>query len=363
MQGPRSPETHEWPQVVDFLNVNLRQNKSWTITSEYPTALSANNIHNMSIITEDEKIISHAVLKTFVVKTPHAIFKVGAIGSVITAPDHRQKGHSRKNIENCIALAQKQECDLVILWTDQFDFYRKLGFELAGFDYSYIYENPGTIQNKKLRFVSGNNVDPNALQKLYSQHTVHAVRSTEDFRNFLKIPNSNVFTAWDQNNQLVGYAVEGKGLDLINYIHEWAGQVDALLDLFQYIRTQKNDVITVMVPAHSQNLRNKISQAAGISHQGFLGMLKIVNKEALLSKVKKAFKEEGFDKIVLEQQNEKLVFGFGTDLYTLEKDSDLLQMIFGPMNVNALDFVSTDSKQKLSAVLPMPLWIWGWDSI
>ena len=78
MQGPRSPETHEWPQVVDFLNVNLRQNKSWTITSEYPTALSANNIHNMSIITEDEKIISHAVLKTFVVKTPHAIFKVGA---------------------------------------------------------------------------------------------------------------------------------------------------------------------------------------------------------------------------------------------------------------------------------------------
>lgn len=363
MQGPRSPETHEWTRVVDFLNDNLRQNKNWTITSEYPTALSANNIHNMSIITEDEKIIAHAVLKTFVIKTPHAIFKVGAIGSVITDPEHRQQGHSRKNIENCILLAKKQECDLVILWTDQFDFYRKMGFELAGFDYSYIYENAGTIQNKKLRFVSGNNVDPNALQKLYSQHTVHAVRGTEDFKNFLKIPNSNLFTAWDQSNQLVAYAVEGKGMDLINYVHEWAGQTDALLDLFQYIRTQKNDVITVMVPAHSQNLRQKISQVAGISHQGYLGMLKVVNKDALLSKIKKAFRAEGFENIVLEQQIQHTVFGFGTDLYTLEKESDLIQLLFGPLNVNTLDFVSNDVKQKLSVLLPMPLWIWGWDSI
>lgn len=363
MQGPRSPETHEWTRVVDFLNDNLRQNKNWTITSEYPTALSTNNIHNMSIITEDEKIIAHAVLKTLIIKTPYAIFKIGAIGSVITDPDHRQQGHSRKNIENCIQLAQKQECDLVILWTDQFDFYRKMGFELAGYDCSYVYETAGEIHNKKLRFVSGNNVDPNALQKLYSQHTVHAVRGTEDFKNFLKIPNSNLFTAWDQNNQLLAYAVEGKGMDLINYVHDWAGQTEALLDLFQYIRAQKNDVITVMVPAHSQNLRQKIGQAAEVSHQGYLGMLKIVNKEALLNKVKKAFRAEGFENIVLEQQIQHTVFGFGTDLYTLEKESDLIQLLFGPLDINSLDFVSNDTKQKLSTLLPMPLWIWGWDSI
>lgn len=363
MEGPRSPETHEWTQVVDFLNVNLRQNNNWTIASEYPTAFAANNIHNMSIITEDEKIISHAVLKTMIVKTPHAIFKVGAIGSVFTDPEHRQKGHSRKNIEYCMALAQKQDCDLIILWTDQFDFYRKMGFELAGFDYSYLLENSSPIKNKNLRFVSGNNVDPAALQKLYAQHTVHAIRSQDDFRNFMKIPNSNLFTAWDQNNQLVAYAVEGKGADLINYVHEWAGAVDPLLDLFQFIRTQKNSVITIMTPVHAKNLRNKISNVASLSHQGYLGMLKIVNKTALLNKIKKAFREEGFDKIVLEQQNQHVVFGFGADLYTLEKESDLVQLLFGPLNINSLDFASTETKQKLSALLPMPLWIWGWDSI
>ena len=363
MQGPRSPENHEWTQVVDFLNTNLRQNNNWTITSEYPTALATNNIHNMSIITEDEKIISHAVLKVLIIKTPHAIFKVGAIGSVFTDPEHRQKGHSRKNVENCIALAQKQDCDLVILWTDKFDFYRKLGFELAGFDYSYLYENIAPIKSKNLRFMIGNNIDPMALQKLYSQHTVHAIRNLDDFKNYLKIPNSNLFTAWDQNNQLVAYAVEGKGADLINYVHEWAGQVDALLDLFQYIRTQKNEVITIMTPAHSTNLRKKISNVATLSHQGYLGMLKIVSKDGLLNKIKKAFRAEGFEKIVFEQQEQHCVFGFGQDLYTLKNEADLVRLLFGPLNINSLNFISSDSKQKLSTLLPMPLWIWGWDSI
>lgn len=363
MQGPRSPETHELTQVVDFLNMHLRQNASWTIANEYPTAITPHNIHNMSIITEDEKIISHAVLKVFIIKTPQAIFKVGAIGSVVTDPNHRKKGYSKKNIENCIQMAKQQECDLVILWTDQFDFYRKMGFELAGYDYSFLYDKESQIKNKNLRFVSGNNVDPQALLKLYSQHTVHAVRSLDDFKQYLKIPNSNLFTAWSQDNQLMAYAVEGKGADLINYIHEWAGQVDALTDLFEYIRQQKKHDITIMSPSHSQNLRKNIGSTASVSHQGYLGMLKIVNVDSLLNKIKKAFRAEGVEKIVLEKQGAQYVFGIGTDLYTLENEADLIQLLFGPLEVASLTFVSQNVKDQLSQLLPMPLWIWGWDSI
>ncbi|MBC7421598.1 MAG: GNAT family N-acetyltransferase [Bdellovibrio sp.] len=363
MQGPRTPESHELKQVVDFLNSNLRQDNKWPITSEYPTALSQSNIHNMSIICEDEKIIAHAVLKTLVIKTPIAIFKVGAIGSVVTDPDHRHLGYSTKNIEKCIELAKEQECDVVVLWTDQFDFYRKMGFELAGYDYSYVIENETPIKNKDLRFVTGNNVDPAALQKLYSQHTVHALRTNEDFKQFLKIPNSNLYTAWDKQNQIVAYAVEGKGLDLINYVHEWAGQTPALIDLFNYIHQQKKQTLTVMTPAHSKNLHQQLGAQAAMTHQGYLGMLKLINKTQLLVKIKKAFRAEGLDLIVFEEQNGKIVFGYGMDLYTLDNEADLIQILFGPLDIHALDFMSAEAKEKLSKLLPMPLWIWGWDSI
>jgi predicted acetyltransferase len=363
MEGPRTPESHELHRVVEFLDTQLRQGNKWTIASEYPTALTPNNIHNMSIVTEDEKIISHAVLKTYIVKTPYTILKVGAIGSVVTDPEYRQQGLSTSNIKKCLDLANKQECDLAILWTDKFDFYRKLGFELAGYDYSFIFNSSEPVKNKNLRFMTGNNIDPNALLRLYSQHTVHAVRTLEDFRQFLKIPNSNVYTAWDQNNALLAYAVEGKGIDLINYIHEWSGQTDALMDLFGYIRQQKAQPITIMVPSHSQNLRNRLAQVSDVSHQGYLGMLKIVNEQVFFNKLKKVFAGEGVEKAVFEKQDNKYIFGFGNDLYTLESESALLQMIFGPLDVNQLDFVSNDVKQKISKVLPLPLWIWGWDSI
>ncbi len=363
MQGPRSPEVHEMDKLVDFLNDNLRENNKWPITSEYPTAFSPNNIHNMSIITEDEKIISHAVLKTLVVKTPIAIFKVGAIGSVVTAPDHRQQGHSRKNIEHCIELAQKQDCDFVILWTDQFDFYRKFGFELAGYDFSYLIDKMSPIQNKDLRFVSGNNVDPEALQKIYAQHTVQAIRNTEDFRQFLKIPNSNLYTAWNPQNQLMAYAVEGKGIDLVNYVHEWGGKVDALTDLFHYVQQQKQSPLTIMTPYHSKNLHQKLDSLGHGRHEGYLGMLKFIQLDQILMKVKKAFRAEGYENAVFEMQNKNLVFGFGEDLYTLNNEADIMQLLFGPLEAKAMSFIDAANQEKLSNLLPLPLWVWGWDSI
>lgn len=363
MQGPRSPEAHELTKLVDFLNNNLRENNSWPISSEYPTALSVSNIHNMSIITEDEKIVSHALLKTLIIKTPYAIFKVGAIGSVVTAPEYRQQGLSRKNIENCIDLAYKQECDFVILWTDQFDFYRKFGFELAGYDYSYVVDQALPIQDKTLRFINGNNVDPAALQKIYSQHTVQAVRNTEDFRQFLKIPNSNLYTAWSPDNRLMAYAVEGKGVDLVNYVHEWGGQVDALSDLLHHIYAIKQSPLTIMTPHHSQNLHRKLDSQNIFKHLGYLGMIKLISVDQLLTKVKKAFRAEGFENIVLEKQGSSFLLGFGTDLYTLEKEGDLVQLLFGPLEMGNLSFMTTEAQNKFAKLLPLPLWIWGWDSI
>ena len=148
----------------------------------------------------------------------------------------------------------------------------------------------------------------------------------------------------------------------MNYVHEWGGQVEALMDLFQFIRNQKNSEITIMTPLQSQNLRQRLAEVTP-QHQGFLGMLRILHTDNLLNKVKKAFRAEGHDKIVLEKQGEKYIFGFGADLYTLEKETDLVQLLFGPLNINQFDFVSPETKSKLAQLLPLPLWIWGWDSI
>ena len=363
MQGPRSPEAHELEKLVQFLNKNLRSDINWKISQEYPTALTQHNLHNMSIIEENDQIVAHALLKPIITKTPYAIFRIGAIGSVVTDPNHRNKGLSTQNLQNCLAKASAQNCDLVILWTDQVDFYTKFGFELAGFEYTYQLSQPLPIENKDYKYIKGSQIDPNALLKVYNQHTVNSVRTVDDIQKCLKIPNSNVFTVWNQQNQLMAYAVEGKGSDLTNYIHEWGGSVQCLMDLFSFMIQSENKTYTIMTPKHSTGLRNQLRMLSTTEHQGFLGMIRIHDFDSVAVKIKKAFRSEGLDQIVLEKKHGEIVFGYGNDLYTLASEAELVKLFFGPTELIDLDFMKPETQKKLGQLLPLPIWVWGWDSI
>ena len=114
---------------------------------------------------------------------------------------------------------------------------------------------------------------------------------------------------------------------------------------------------------HSVNLRNKLRMLSPTEHQGYLGMLRIHDFESVASKIKKAFRSEGLDQIVLEKQHGEIVFGYGADLYTLSTEADLVQLLFGPTNLDQLDFMKPETQKILGQLLPLPLWVWGWDSI
>lgn len=364
MEGPRAPKPQEFDSLLNFLNENLRKDLAWPINQEYPTALSLNNIHNMSIITDEEsqQIVSHALVKPLIMKSPLTMFKLGAIGSVVTSPDFRNKGFSSQNINNCLQKAKDQECELVVLWTDQFDYYKKFGFEAAGFEFTYQISKTQPI-NPDLKFMNTAKVDPHALLRLYNQHTVGCVRTVEDFQKYLAIPNSNLYTAWTKDNVLVAYAAEGKGLDLQNFIHDWAGGTSHLLDLFNWVVTTQGRPTTIMAPQHSVNLRKQLKAKTDFEHQGVLGLVKILDFEAVAMKIKKAFRAEGLDRIILERKGSQIIFGYNTDLYTLNNESELVKLFFGPTRPTEMDFIKPETQQILETLLPLPLWVWGWDSI
>ncbi|MFS4458418.1 GNAT family N-acetyltransferase [Bdellovibrio sp. HCB2-146] len=363
MEGPRSPREAELPQVFDFLNKKLRSEAPWSITAEYPTAFTPQNIHNMRIIADDEKVLSHAVMKPLIIKSPHVIFKVGAIGSVVTDDAARGQGLSTQIITDCLKSATEQSCDIAILWTDLFDFYRRMGFELAGSEVSFVIEEEFNVPPVNLRFSDDPKVSPDAIYRLYASHSVNSVRTIEETRKFLSIPQTKVYTAWETNGQLAAYAIEGKGVDLGGYIHEWGGSVSKLMALFAYIRAQKKQPYTIIVPRHSQNLINQLQTKEVTMNSGFLGMIKLVNFDQLAAKIKRAFRAEGVADIVLEKHPAHFVFGVGQELVTIEQETDLVKLLFGPIDYRALGLFKEETVVKLEKVLPLPLWVWGWDSI
>jgi len=363
MEGPRAPQSEELSNVFSFLDQSLRSGLDWSITAEYPTALSTANSHNIRIIKDEDRIVSHAVLKPLIIKSPHVIYKVGALGSVVTNPEYRNQGHSTKIIQDCLSLAANQQCDIAILWTDLFDYYRRFGFELAGYEYNFLIEASFDFPAPGVRFSDSNKVDPQLIHRLYSNHTINSIRTLDETKKFLAIPNTKVYTAWESDGRLSAYAIEGKGADLSGYIHEWGGSVTRIMALLSFIRKRKNQDLHFIAPKHSTNLISNLKHFTNQQSQGFLGMIKIVDFPQLSAKIKRAFRSEGVGDIVLEKQDQDYVFGCGPDLYSMNSELDMVRLLFGPVDIDQLDFIKKETRDKLKKLLPLSFWMWGWDSI
>lgn len=362
MEGPRPPHESEWPHLLQFLTSSLRPEHQWSIESEYPTTLTTQNRHNARVITHNNEIIAHSIVKPMIIRSPHVIYKAAGIGSVVTREDHRNQGFSQKVLLDCLELAQEQKCDFAILWTHLHDHYRKIGFELAGSEMSSTLQNEFEPPVTNLRYSSEKNISPEALNRVFSQHTVSTIRTPDEVRQFLKIPQSKVYTAWKADGTLAAYAVEGKGADLQNYIHEWGGNVPELLSLVSYIRKLKAQPVTIITPKHSHNLN---AQLKTISNQfeGFLGMIRLVDELGFFAKIKRGFRSEGIQDFVLEKHGTGYLFGIGRDQLVVNRSSDLVRLLFGPVDYSVFDFQDKKTPETLNQLLPLPLWFWGWDSV
>lgn len=364
MEGPRPLNEDERPEFIDFLSHQLRPGKAWSIADEYPLAMDQANLNNVRVMKESASFVSAAVMKPLVIKSPCGVYKVAAIGSVVTAPEHRNRGLSRQVLQECLNAGRDHGCDFAILWTNLFDFYRKLGFELAGSEISLFL--PEDLQVKpapNLRFMNSAKIDPEALLRLYSQHTTGSVRTIEDVRRFLQIPNARVFTAWDEHNKIQAYAVEGKGADLQSYIHEWGGGVSKLLPLLKFALQERKTELTLISPGHSGNLIRQLKEAGATEHSGVLGMVKILNPPAFLTKIKKYIRAMGVENAVLEARDGKYYIGFGEEICSTDSECDLVRLIFGPIKASELHGFQAATSEAFERVFPIPMWVWGWDSV
>jgi GNAT superfamily N-acetyltransferase len=370
MEGPRAPLDSELPNVVRFLDSHLRPEASWSVASEYPIAFAPANMRNIRIIKENDQVLSHAVLRPMIMKTPSGLFKVGAIGSVVTLEEHRHQGLSTRTIESCLKAAEEASCDFAILWTNLYDFYRRLGFELAGTELSILIDREmdlsgGAVSDPAppLKFMDSNRIAPDPIHRLYAKHTVSSVRTLDETRRYLQIPNMRVYTAWDEHGALKAYAIEGKGADLNGYIHEWGGGVSSLIPLLAHIRKVQQRPITVIVPSHALNLIRQFEARGLLVNHGFLGMIKIVNFNSLFAKIKKQARSLGFDDLILEQKDSKFLIGNQQGIFSTDAEQDVVKLIFGPYKAAEFKGFDPAVAARLEKILPVQMWIWGWDSI
>lgn len=364
MEGPRSPEPREFSRFIDFIQTHLGEAPEWSIAQEYPLVLNPQNTQNMRWITSGDQVLSAAAFKNLLVKTPIGFFRVGAIGSVVTHPEYRNQGCSHRVIQSCLELAEQQICDLVLLWSDLHDFYQKQGFVLSGSELNLEIDQPLRVNTLQYHCEGPTRMSSETVARLYSAHRSGVIRTLKDIEEHLKIPNARIYVAKNQEGLVQAYAIEGKGRDLIDHVHEWGGSVSALLRLFDFMFEARNEKpFSVLCPQHSENLVRQLVKHNVKLHSGFLGLMRIINPYSVMSKVKRQAFHMGFADFVLKQQGETFLIGFGPQLFEISSKAALTQLLFGPEKPSQLQVFDEVTAQKLDVLLPIPFWIWGWDSV
>ncbi len=358
-------ESTDWTHLHEFLDQQLRANVNWSLCDEYPLAFSEKNRGNIRVIKDNDRVVAHAVVHPTLIKTHYHVFKVGLIGSVVTDETMRGQGLSREILQNCLSNCREQDCDIAMLWTDLFNFYAKFGFEVAGSEVALqVDANYKPEIKESLKILESSKVSPEALLKIFNKHNLRSVRTAQDIAQFLKIPQTEVYTAWNQQtNALEAYCIAGKGADFTNYVHEWGGGVAAVQTLMKHIQIKKQGTVTLITPPQCQNLINKMVEQGAKKYLGVLGMINIVNPTSFCKKIKKGARALGYSDFIFEFRDGQYYFGYADEVYQTDSPHDITRLVFGPSQPEEIHDFSEKALSALKDIFPIPFWVWGWDSI
>ena len=314
------------------------------------------------------QIIAHAGYYIYSLLVEGFPLLVAAIGGVFTADAHQGQGLASDLVNLCANKAKAEGCALVFLWTDNHQFYEKIGFHLVGRQWtirlnqamrsrlSKLAEERGLAGNA-LRF-SEEATDAFLEQSLglLGQLPLGVQRSFTDHKLLLRSGACRIFSAW-QDDQLCAYFLIGKGKDLQGYVHEWAGQEAALLHLCDHVLKTKPE-FRLLSPqwmpeecAFIYDLED-LSAAFSAEYMGLARLLDFPSIEKLLHIYLECFGTQT-DDWKLEQAKSEYIFTWKTEKQVFS-EAELMKLLFG---------AELPQKDEWKAIFPLRPWFWGMDSV
>ncbi len=333
------------PGIVRFLDAELRPHAGYSIREEYPSVFG-DLPGGQSIYVESEgRVVSHVAYLTRVFRHPHFHFKVGLIGSVVTAQAYRGHGIASSLLREALLQLKNAGCLVAVLWAENAEFYSPLGFVRAGkeqairFSSSLISEadliEPALEYDPKLHAES--------VWRLYRQHDLTVDRSLQECKKLCRIPHARVFVTQSPDGAVTSYLAVHKGMDFQDYIHEWGGSIESLRANIAWVQKQvyPDRELTLIAPGHYDL---KLLRAISIgSSDGILGMIKLLDRPRLRALYFDYLKAIGEKSWMGEEWG-----GDGRSVPT-KTEGEFIRGVFGE---------STPSAHPV-----LPFFLWGFDSI
>jgi predicted N-acetyltransferase YhbS len=368
----KNPTSAELTDLISLISkAFLYKEEEGDVARDFPQLYDANNSKHLWVAKEKESLLAHAGFYPTEMKIEGIALPVAGIGGVFSVPEVRGQGLGSQLVEKCLEEAKKSGSALAFLWSDKHDYYAKMGFHLVGRQWTlhFLPEHEKTLRaqgeksglkTQHLRFSLGE-ISPEFLQQsfqLQENLPVGIARSFEEHQKLLSSGACDLFAAW-AGRQLIAYFVMGKGKDLQNYVHEWAGDEAALHHLAAHCLENFQHGFYLLSPQFMPDEVNWLYtlDQLGVSMRAErMGLVKILNFSKIQRLVSEYLSRLGLnpEELHLSQNGEKYLVKWRENTNLEFSEENFLKFLFGP---------EMPTHQELKAFLPIRLWYWGMDSV
>jgi hypothetical protein len=251
------------------------------IAPEYPL-LFGGGASASFVVDEDggEALSACALLERDLLVRGRTI-RAGLIGSVATDPRWREQGRCAAVLASAEQELARRGALLALLWADDTGYYEKRGWRSIGWEIDFVIPPecaPGLPEPAGVRERTPQ--DDGQIHELYERHPERVARAPHETTALLSCPEMEVLVV-ERWGRIAGYTCLGRGADLRNVVHEWAGDAQALLMLLREHfarRTQRGieEGLYLIAPPSALDVAERLTGAGAHMSQGVVGMGKIL---------------------------------------------------------------------------------------
>jgi GNAT superfamily N-acetyltransferase len=368
----RNPEPGEIAELTSLISSALGYTKEERgVAKDFPQLYQPSNSKHLWAAFEENKLLAHAGFYPAVMRVESLPLPVAGIGGVFTKEESQGQGLATKLLEKCTREAKRGGAALAFLWSDKHEFYGKQGFHLVGRQWTVALEPKHIPQltqlGEKLGFplsalqITDEKLDADLLRQTHAFLEIYPIgvaRSPEEHAQYLESGSCRVISAW-VGKQLAAYFVIGKGKDLQNYIHEWAGAEGALSHLAARCLTDFGHGLNLLSP---QFMPDEVPWIYSLDEMGvsisaeYLALVKLLDFAKVKRLVHDYMKQLGLEEsdLTIEESNGEYELTWRGGEAIVVDEAGFLRLLFGP---------ELPENKEMQAFLPMRLWYWGMDSV
>ena len=351
LDGPRAARPEELADILVLANVVMREGRAPTIATDYPFIYNAENVGNIIIIRDGDRVISSAGTWMNTVEAGDGRIRAGGINCVATLPGCRGQGLAtmvmRKAVQHIAALG----CHIGRLTTNIDDWYYRMGWENAGSLYTYrlnhsnvelLPELPDELTVVETREFSDELFE--AIVGLRQADRLGGVRTPELMRALLeagsdpKLMGGKRFVVASQGSVPLAYCLDtergiiewgGDGRLVAGLIREWfgrrVGQRGGKLSPGYEEKVAPSRELAVITPRTGHTFIELLETVSLSVDHAYWGMLNVIDPRGILD----AF---GLESIDLREENGMFTLSRGHESITVTRQA-LAKLLFGPERI------------------------------